>query len=294
MELLNEERELLVSDRVVLDDSMTEMLAPLQPPPGVRERLRTLEDERQQAVSQMHRMVVDIRALKDGHQRWARELDAAQADTMYRLALVVEDRNGGTPSKILRIGLMSAILAHAMGCEESFCDEIQLAAPLHDIGEIALPDRILEAPVLGDIERELMRNHCRLGHALLVDSVVPELRLAAEIALNHHERFNGRGYPNRLQGDEIPLAARIVALIDCFDALTLKRPYREAYPAAVAVQMVLAGTGAQFDPVLVEVFRRISESIVAVRWLFDDAQPRPEARKWLGGPPERGLWKRFV
>lgn len=284
-----------LADQVVLDDSTLQELPAIPEVPGVRDRLQALEQERRAAFNQMHRMVADIGALRTGQERWIRELDSARIDVLYRLSLVAEYRMGGAPAaKILRMGIMSAILANALGCDEAFCECLQLAAPLLDIGEIALPDALLNSPTMNDIERDLMRGHCHLGHSLLAGSAAPELRMAAEIALSHHERFDGSGYPHHLSGEGIPLAGRIVAVIDCFDALTLRRPYRAAHTPAKAVEMVLSGTGTQFDPAIVEAFRLVSEALLQVRWTFDDVNPRPEGEKWLGRPPEHGLWRRFA
>lgn len=285
---------LVADDEVILDESIVDVLAPLPTAPGVLERLQRLECERQAAFSQMHRMVADIGALKSGQDHRVRESELARADTMYRLALVTEYRSGGSPAKVLRIGVMSALLASAMGCDEVFCDQIQAAAPLHDIGEIALPDALFSALMLNEMERELMRSHCRLGHSLLADSRTPEIAMAASIALSHHERFDGDGYPNRLVGEHIPLASRIVALVDCFDALTMQRSFRPPYSIATASEMVMAGSGTQFDPGVVEVFRRIGDGILMTRRALDEKKLRPEGMKWLGKPPEPGFWKRFL
>jgi response regulator RpfG family c-di-GMP phosphodiesterase len=279
---------------VTLDDA-TALAAPALPQtPGLQERLRALESERQAAFSQMHRMAADLGALKQGRDRWRQEMAQVQGDALFRLALIAEYRAGGTSGKVLRMGVMSAMLAHAMACDEEFCERLQMAAPLLDIGEIGLPDSLFASAALSDIERELMRSHCRLGHALLADSASPEINLAATIALGHHEHFNGSGYPGRLSGQGIPLACRIVAVIDCFDALTQNRPFRDAHTLANAAEMVMAGSGVQFDPAVIEAFRRISEALLLVRWLLDEASPHPEGRRWLGRAPEPGLWRRFL
>lgn len=278
---------------VTLGDE-TVAAAPLPTPaPGLQERLRALESERQAAYSQMHRVVADLGTLKRGHERRGRELARAQTDALFRLALLAEYRAGGTSGKVLRMGVMSALLAHAMGCDDALCERLQVAAPLLDIGEIGLPDSLFAEAILSDAQRELMYSHCRLGHALLADAQSPEINLAATIALGHHERFNGGGYPNRLAGDDIPLACRIVAVIDCFDALTLNRPFRDAYPMVAAAERVMAGSGTQFDPQVIAAFRQINESLFLARWVLDEASPHPEGGQWLGKPPEAGLWQRF-
>lgn len=285
----------LMADAVVImDDASIPLAPPSLEAPGVMERLRTLESERRAAYHQMHRMVADIGALKSGHERWARELEMVQSDALYRLALLAEYRSGGSSAKVLRVGVMSALIAHAMDCDEHFCECLQVAAPLHDVGEIALPDSIFNRPELSEMERAMMQNHCRVGHSLLAESLSPEIQMAAEIALTHHERFNGNGYPNHLAGEEIPLASRIVGVVDSFDALTAKRPYRQAYTPAIASQMILAGNGTLFDPRVIEAFRQINEALLTVRWVLDESNLRPEGMKWLGKAPEPGFWKRFL
>lgn len=285
---------LVADDEVVIDESIVDSLAPVPTAPGILERLQRLEGERLAAFGQMHRMVADIGALKSGRDMQLRESETARADVLYRLALVAEYRSGGSSAKVLRIGVMSALLASEMGCDEAFCDQIQAAAPLHDIGEIAFPDTLFSALMLNDMERELMRSHCRVGHSLLAGSRTPEIVMAAEIALSHHERYDGEGYPDRLSGDSIPLVARIVALVDCFDALTMKRPFRQPYSIATASEMVMAGSGTQFDPAVVEVFRRINDGLLMTRRALDEKKLRAEGMKWLGKPPEPGFWKRFL
>ncbi len=278
---------------VTLGDETAAAAPALLQLPGLQERLRALESERTAAYNQMHRVVADLGALKQGHERWVRELGRAQADALFRLALLAEYRAGGTSGKVLRMGVMSALLAHAMGCDEAFCERLQVAAPLLDIGEIGLPDHLFADPALSEEGRQQMRSHCRLGEALLAEAQSPEIALAAMIARGHHERFNGAGYPDRLAGEDIPLACRIVAVIDCFDALTLKRPFREAYPIVSAAEMVMAGSGTEFDPAVIAAFRQSIEALFLVRWVLDETSPHPEGRCWLGKPPEAGLWKRF-
>lgn len=285
---------LVADDEVLFDEAIVDCLSPLPSAPGVFERLHKLENERQAAYNQMHRMVADIGALKDGQGHWVREIEMVRSDAMYRLALLAEFRSGGGSAKVLRIGVMSALLAHALGGDDLFCEQMQAAAPLHDVGEISLPDNIFSAPILTEMERELMRSHCRIGHSLLVDSCSAGISLAGDIALGHHERFDGGGYPNRLSGDAIPLASRIVAVVDCFDALTIKRPFRPPYSIATASEMVMAGSGAQFDPAVIAGFRRINESVLIARRALDESKLRQDGMQWLGKPPEPGFWKRFL
>lgn len=279
---------------VIMDDASVPTVSAIPVAPGVMDRLRSLETERQAAYQQMHRMVADIGTLKSGHERWVRELEMVQSDAMYRLALLAEYRSGGSSAKVLRVGVMSALIAHALDCDSQYCEHLQVAAPLHDVGEIALPDSLFSAPELSGMERELMRSHCRSGYSLLAESLSSEIRMAAEIALTHHERFNGTGYPEHLAGNDVPLAGRIVGVVDSFDALTSRRPYRPAFAPAVAAEMIMASSGTLFDPRVIEAFRQIKEALLTVRWVLDENNLRPEGMQWLGRPPEPSFWKRFL
>lgn len=279
---------------VVMDDASLPKVLTTHAAPDVMDRLRSLENERRAAFHQMHRMVADIGVLRSGQDRWAREVEMVQSDAMYRLALLAEYRSGGSSAKVLRVGVMSALIAHALDCDEHYCEHLQAAAPLHDVGEIALPDSLFKAGELNDMERDLMRSHCRSGYSLLAESLSPEIQMAAEIALTHHERFNGSGYPHYLAGNDIPLASRIVGVVDSFEALTSRRPYRQAYAPAVAVDMILGCSGTLFDPRVIEAFRQINEALLTVRWVLDENNMRPEGMKWLGRPPEPSFWKRFL
>lgn len=279
---------------VVMDDASLPKVPATPAAPDVMDRLRSLENERRAAFHQMHRMVADIGVLRSGQDRWAREVELVQSDAMYRLALLAEYRSGGSSGTVLRMGVMSALVADALGCDEHYCERLQAAAPLHDVGEIALPDSLFGKLELNEMERELMRSHCRTGHALLAESRSPEIQMAAEIALTHHERFNGSGYPSRLVGDDIPLASRIVSVVDSFEALTSRRPYRPAHAPGGAAEMIMAGSGALYDPRIIEVFRQVSEALLAVRWVLDEKNLHPEGMQWLGRAPEPGFWKRFL
>jgi len=280
--------------QVTLDDSSLDGLPEIPEAPGVLERLRRLEGERRAAFSQMHRMVADIGMLRSVNERWIQGQEQARIEGMYRMALLAEFRQGGSPAKVLRTGVMGALLANAIGGETAYCDRLQVALPLADIGEIGLPDSLLQAPVWGAEQRAAMQAHCAIGHALLDGSRVPEIRMAAEIALTHHERFDGRGYPQGLHGPAIPLAGRIAAVVDCFDAMTCARPDRTAVTPELALQMVAEQQGSAFDPLVIDALLGIGKVICAVRWVLDDASAQPETLACLGKPPEAGFWRRFL
>ncbi|NJM42273.1 MAG: HD domain-containing protein [Anaerolineae bacterium] len=161
-----------------------------------------------------------------------RALEASQIEMLERLAIAIEARDTGTGDHIKRVGALSADLAQALGMEAETVELIRLAAPLHDIGKISIPDTILlKREGLTDDEAALMREHTVVGAKMLSQGSSKLLRMAETIALSHHERWDGKGYPDGLAGDKIPLLARIVAVADAFDAMTSDRPYRPAMPA---------------------------------------------------------------
>ena len=187
-----------------------------------------------------------------------RDLEQARLEILERLALAAEYRDDDTQEHAWRIGRTCALLALGLGLPSEEVELIRRAAPLHDIGKIGIPDAILLKPArLTGREFDVVKTHTRIGAEILSGSRSPLLRLAQRIALSHHERWDGGGYPHGLAGEEIPLAARIVAVADVFDALTHERPYKEAWPLEQAVGEILGQAGRQFDPGLVEAFSRL-------------------------------------
>ncbi|RTM11293.1 MAG: HD domain-containing protein, partial [Bradyrhizobiaceae bacterium] len=145
------------------------------------------------------------------------------------------------------------------------CRDIYLAAPLHDVGKVAIPDNILLKPgKLTDEEMAVIRTHATIGERILADSSCELIRLGAQIAAGHHERWDGAGYPNALRADEIPVAARVVAVADVFDALTTRRPYKEPMPIEVARNYLVENKGRQFDPACVEAFLSRWDEVIEI------------------------------
>ncbi|MHB8572831.1 MAG: HD domain-containing phosphohydrolase [Candidatus Dormibacteria bacterium] len=180
-------------------------------------------------------------------------LERAQFDTARRLAIAAEFRDDQTGQHTLRVGEMSRDLAVRTGCADPLVDLIGHAAPLHDIGKIGVPDHVLLKHGALDLEeRRMMERHTTIGHQILAGSVSPLLQLAADIALNHHERWDGAGYPEGLSGEAIPLAARIVAVADVYDALLHERPYKEPWSAAHTLDEMISLSGRAFDPHIVD------------------------------------------
>jgi putative two-component system response regulator len=183
------------------------------------------------------------------------ELFRSRIEMLERLAVTAELRDDSTGEHSYRVGKLSALLAQEFGCDEETCYMIELAARLHDIGKIGVPDAILLKPEkLNEAERQIMRTHTTVGAELLSKSAIPHMQMAEEIARYHHEWWNGSGYPSNLSGSAIPLAGRITALADVFDALTHKRPYKIAWPMDAALDEIAQLKGVQFDPQLTDLF----------------------------------------
>jgi response regulator RpfG family c-di-GMP phosphodiesterase len=186
------------------------------------------------------------------------ELEQARNDVIERLAVAAEYRDDATGGHIQRVGKLSADLAAALGLPEGEVELIAVAAPLHDVGKIGVSDRILLKPGrLTPIEFDLVKVHPRIGAQILSGENFPLLAMAARIALTHHERWDGTGYPDGLAGEAIPLEGRIVGVADVFDALMAERPYKRAWSLEEAVTEIMAQRGRQFDPDVVDVFLTI-------------------------------------
>lgn len=182
------------------------------------------------------------------------DLTDAQMEMIFLLAGAAESRSHETAAHVSRVGLIAELLAREYGLDDATCERIRHAAPLHDIGKIGTPDAILNKPG-GHTpdEAEVMRQHAEIGHRMLASSKRAVLQLAAEIALTHHERWDGGGYPKGLAGEAIPISGRITMLADVFDALGSKRCYKDAWPAERIRGYVVEHSGAMFDPKLARI-----------------------------------------
>jgi HD-GYP domain-containing protein (c-di-GMP phosphodiesterase class II)/CheY-like chemotaxis protein len=186
------------------------------------------------------------------------ELEIAQAETVRRLSMAVEFRDEDTGAHIERIGRFSTLLAEQIGMDPDFCAKLSHAAPLHDVGKVAIPDAILLKPgMLTAEERTIVETHAEEGYRLLRGSSSSILDLAASIALSHHEKWDGSGYPRGLAGEAIPIEGRVTAIADVFDALTSDRVYRKAFSVEQAVQMLREQRGLHFDPILLDAFLEV-------------------------------------
>lgn len=225
------------------------------PKPVNREELliniwNSIERRRLNSISQGYQ-----RELEEEVRRRTQESRDAQEEMVIRLMEAVECRDSGTGGHILRTGLLASEVARELGWHADDAELLRLAAPLHDVGKIGIPDSILQKPGrLTEAEFEEIKKHTTLGARILQGSGVPVLQMACDIALNHHERWDGNGYPNGLSGDEIPECARIVMVVDVYDALTSDRVYRARMSDSEALDLMARERGSQFDPRVFDCF----------------------------------------
>jgi putative two-component system response regulator len=194
------------------------------------------------------------------------ELEYAYLDTINRLVTAAEYKDEETGDHIVRMSSYSTLMAEKYGLSDETVKLIQYASPMHDIGKIGIPDQILLKPGrLTAEEFEIIKSHTTIGGKILADSKADVLKLAHEIALTHHEKWDGSGYPRGLAGRDIPISGRIVGIADIFDALTSKRPYKEPYPVEVAVEIIRSEQGIKLDPDLVDVFISNIDEVEKIR-----------------------------
>jgi putative two-component system response regulator len=232
--------------------------------------LKRAHDELQEQRASLER-TVDKRtvALRDalGETTEARrQIYRAHLDTIRRLTIAAEFKDHDTGLHIERIGLYARVVADAAGMSPGEVETVRHAAPLHDVGKLGIPDHVLLKPgKLNARESAIMRSHTTLGADLLADSESDVIRMGQLIARSHHERWDGGGYPDGLRGAGIPLEARICAVVDFFDALTMDRPYRQAFGVDIVLGMMRGESGAHFDPVVLEAFFDQLPEITAIR-----------------------------
>ena len=197
-------------------------------------------------------------------------LKKAAHDAIAMLGAAGHYKDTDTGLHIWRMAAYARAIAKGLGWNKDQCDDLESAAPMHDTGKIGIPDHVLCKPGKLDVaEWEIMRTHTTIGHEILSQSDSPVFLLAAEIALYHHEKWDGSGYPYGLVGEEIPLSARIVSIADVFDALTMRRPYKEAWDIDRALATIRKDAGSHFDPQLVDLFIEILPEILSIKSQWD-------------------------
>jgi len=221
------------------------------------------------------------------------ELERSRKEIVNCLARAAESRDGDTGQHVIRVGAYSGVIARELGFPDSYVELLEEAAKLHDVGKIGIPDAILLKPgKLEPHEYQLMKSHCSLGTDIIharngirredvdspqsrIDQITthagsPLLKLAAVIAQTHHEKWDGSGYPFGLQGEQIPIEGRVVAVADVFDALNNSRPYKKAFPLKRCFEILRDGRGSHFDPRVVDAFFRRHQEILEIKQRFAD------------------------
>ncbi|MGH2872021.1 MAG: HD-GYP domain-containing protein, partial [Solirubrobacteraceae bacterium] len=227
-------------------------------------RLDDLESSREQAEQELRTALTS-----NGHADDPIEL--LESESVNRLVRLAEFRDAQTGQHLVRMSRYCELIGLSLGLQGSYCTQLRLASELHDVGKVAIPDRILLKPgTLTSAERRVMETHTEIGHRILSDSGSELLRMAASIALSHHERWDGNGYPCGLAESEIPIEGRIAAVADVFDALTSDRVYRPAFPVGMAVDMMEADRGQHFENSALQALHDVFEQVQEVRHQFGD------------------------
>jgi putative two-component system response regulator len=265
-------------------DFLVKPVDPMELVPRVRNSLqsKSFQDQLQRHAMELEKEV----------QERTRELDKSRRQAIYCLARAAELRDNDTGNHVLRVGRFAGIIAKNLGFPDSFVNDIELAAQLHDVGKIAVPDSILLKPgKLDEDEFEIIRNHVHHGQSIIQPYLAHEaavmrghvesgaqmlddgsalMRLAATIAQTHHEKFDGSGYPTGLAGEDIPIEGRIAAVADVYDALSSERPYKKALPRRKCFEILEEGRDKHFDPVVLDAFFRGASQIAKVQVEFMD------------------------
>jgi putative two-component system response regulator len=219
----------------------------------------TLEATVERRTSALRSALEDVTAAQ-------RRIHEGHLDTIYRLTLAAEYKDHDTAGHIERIGRYSEVVARAMHLAPGVIDTVRHAAPMHDVGKLGIPDHILLKPgPLTDEERAVMNTHTTIGGQILAGSSSTVIQMGQRVALAHHEKWDGSGYPNGLSGEEIPIEARICAVVDFFDALTVDRPYRGAVPNEEVRAMMRKEAGTRFDADVLDVFFSVQDEIEAIQ-----------------------------
>jgi putative two-component system response regulator len=226
-------------------------------------RIRNLLETRSLHLKLEARVLERTRALEEAHTELfnrSKEVEAAQLEVLERLGACAEFRDDATGQHTQRVGHLATQVARALGLTDSQIELIAKAAPLHDVGKIGISDAILLKPDrLDEAERNQVKRHTTIGANILRNGRSLLIQMAEEIALTHHERFDGQGYPNGLAGENIPISGRIVAIVDVYDALTHERPYKHAWSHEEAMLEIKRQSGTGFDPNVVNAFVQLLE-----------------------------------
>ena len=231
-----------------------------------------LNDANREVREQSVKLMLYAKDLSIHHKK----LQAAYRDTIYRLVIAAEYKDEDTRDHIVRIGYYCGLIAEKLGLSPSEIQSIKYAAPLHDVGKIGIPDTILtKSGKLTENEFEIIKTHTIIGSNILASSDAEIIQMAQKIALSHHEKWDGTGYPYGLSGEKIDLAGRIVCLADSFDALISKRPYKEPYPPEVACDIIASERGKHFDPRIADILLNNIDEFIKIKKDADSSEGSP-------------------
>ncbi len=229
-------------------------------PPALKARVKTHLELSSQRLMLQHEV-----------SKKTKELEESRLAVVQKLGKAAEYKDNETGLHIIRMSQYAKLIAQSWGASEKWCELIALAAPMHDIGKIGIAETILtKEGKLTTEEWDSMTSHPEIGADILGESDIPLMKLARSIALTHHEKWNGSGYPKGLKGEEIPVEGRIAAVADVFDALVTPRPYKKAWEVVDAVNYINENSGEHFDPVFVEHFNKVLPQILAIKSQFDE------------------------
>jgi cyclic di-GMP phosphodiesterase len=238
---------------------VNELLARVRNQLEIRQTQSLLRDQNQNLEAIVQERTKELQL---AHQ----QLQESRLQVVRRLGRAAEYRDNETGLHIIRMSYISVAIGRAAGMDDEATDLLLNASPMHDIGKIGIPDKILLKPGKFEPEEwEIMKTHAQIGADILSGDDTPMMAMAREIALTHHEKWDGSGYPNSLQGEAIPLVGRVSALADVFDALTSERPYKKAWDVDVAIDYIKEQSGKHFDPKLVELFIENLDDIVLIK-----------------------------
>jgi putative two-component system response regulator len=202
-------------------------------------------------------------------QERTQQLNDSRLEIVRRLGKAAEFKDNETGSHVIRMSQYSELLGKAYGMSDEECEMLLNASPMHDVGKIGIPDRVLLKPgKLNEEEWEIMKTHAEMGAEILSEGTSEVLKMSQIVAITHHERWDGSGYPNGLKGKEIPLVGRIVTIADVFDALTSERPYKKAWSVEDAIKVLEEESGKHFDPSLVPLFKEILPQVLEIKERF--------------------------
>jgi putative two-component system response regulator len=254
-----------LADRAIELGTFSYLIKPFTPNQILIAARNALQRRRLELENRAHRETLEqiVRARTNALERSATRLKLSREETVRRLSRAVEYRDEETGGHTERMSAYSALLAGKLGLDY---ESIRIASPMHDVGKVALPDNLLLRPgALNDEERAEMERHTWIGYQILAGSGSALLELGASIALTHHEKWDGTGYPRQLSGGAIPMEGQVAAVADVFDALTSDRPYRKAFPLEDTIRIMREERGKHFDPRLVDLFFENVDQLIEIR-----------------------------